>query len=185
MIKSNIFDTIKRRRSIRKYSDKEIEKEKLELILESARLAPSATNQQKWFFYVIKDLETRIKIAMSMPMGANQFVKDSPVVVVGCTRPSDLLHKVASVILQKSWVETDVAIALEHMVLAAAELDVGSCWLGIFDEKKIKEILNIPKNNKIVALLTLGYPETPSTEESIGGIAPRPRVELDNIVKVI
>ena len=179
-----MLDVIKRRRSIRKYADREIEQPKLDLILESARLAPSATNSQDWFFYVVKDLEARIRIAMSMPMGANQFVKESPVVIIGCGKSPDLLHRVAGVVLNKSWFETDVSIALEHMALTAAELDIGSCWLGIYSEKKLRDIFNIPKNQKVVALLTLGYPDTESTKESIGGILPRPRLDTKDITKV-
>lgn len=184
MINSKILEVIKRRRSIRRYFDAEIEQEKLDLILESARLAPSASNSQKWFFYVVKDLNLRYKIAMSMPLGANPFVKEAPVVIVGCGKKPDLLHKVAGSILKKDWIEMDVTIALEHMALSAAEQGIGSCWIGIYDEKKVKEIVGIPKDQKIIALLTLGYPEDESTPEALGGIPQRPRLDLNDIIKV-
>jgi nitroreductase len=86
MVDSKVLNVIKQRRSIRDFSDKEIEQEKLDIILESARLAPSASNAQDWFFYVVKSRETREKIAASEPLMTNQFLKKAPVVIVGCER---------------------------------------------------------------------------------------------------
>jgi nitroreductase len=185
MVISVVFNAAKRRRSIRSYLEKEIEDEKLNLILESARLAPSATNAQDWFFYVVKDKEKRVKIASSMPFGMNPFLKEAPIIIVGCKKTSGLLQRASKAIVRKSWSEINVTIALENMVLTAADLDIGSCWIGLFDEQKIRRTLNIPAEHEIVALLPIGYPTTPSTEESIGGVQSKSRLTLNEIVKVI
>jgi nitroreductase len=185
MVISVVFNAVKRRRSIRSYLEKEIEDEKLNIILESARLDPSATNAQDWFFYAVKDKEKRAKITSSMPFGMNPFLKEAPIIIVGCKKTSGLLHKVSKAMSRKSWSEINVTIALENMALTAADLDIGSCWIGLFDEQKIRQILNIPVEHEIVALLSIGYPTTTSTEESIGGVTPKPRLSLKEIVKVI
>ncbi|MCX6642164.1 MAG: nitroreductase family protein [Candidatus Bathyarchaeota archaeon] len=88
-----MFNATKRRRSIRSYLEKEIEDEKLNLILESARLAPSATNAQDWFFYIVKDKETRVKITASIPFGMNPFLKEASIIIVGCKKTSGLPKK--------------------------------------------------------------------------------------------
>jgi len=157
-----VFNVIKERSSIRDYLNKPIEDEKLDMILESARLAPSASNSQPWHFYVVKDKEKIKAIAGKMPLGTsvviNSFIAEAPVVIVATAGPIDMLHKVMSFVANKKWYYLDVAIALEHMVLTAWDLGIGSCWIGWFDEKRVKNILAIPKNEEVIAMLTLGYP---------------------------
>jgi len=189
MIESKVFETIKRRRSIREYAKKAVEEDKLLTILEAARLAPSASNTQPWFFYVVKDIEIKKQIAYAMPALTygimNAFIEDAPILIVGCANPPDLLHRAAAVFSGRDWAPLDVTIALEHMVLTAADLNLGTCWIGWFDERKIKKILNIPRKQKIVALLTLGYPKDASTAEAIGNVPAKPRLPLADIVKFI
>ncbi len=183
MIESKILDIIKERFSVRKYADKPIEDEKLNLILEAARLAPSASNSQPWRFYVVKDKEKIEILSHKMPLGTevvlNSFIKQAPVVVVATAGPISLLQRAASFIVNKKWYYLDVAIALEHMVLTAWELGIGSCWIGWFDEKKIKNILGIPKEQEVIAMLTLGYPK----EEKLPFQKHRKR--LEEIVKLL
>lgn len=163
MINSKVFDVIKERFSVRKYADKPVEEEKLDLILESARLAPSASNSQPWHFYVVKDKEKILALSREMPLGSrvviNSFVTQAPVVIVATAGPIGLLYKVLSYIVNKRWYYLDVAIALEHMVLTAWDVGIGSCWIGWFDEKKVKGLLDIPKDQEVIAMLTLGYPK--------------------------
>jgi nitroreductase len=158
---SKVLDIIRERRSVRQYEERPIEDEKLEAILEAARLAPSASNSQPWKFYVVKDKEKIRALAEKMPLGThlviNAFIAQAPVVVVATAGPIDLLHKIAAYIVNKRWYYIDVAIALEHMVLTAWELGIGSCWIGWFDEKKVKKLLDIPENEEIIDMLTLGY----------------------------
>ncbi len=154
---------IKERASIRDYTATPVEKEKLDLILESANLAPSASNSQPWHFYVVTNREKIELMSEKMPIGTrvviNSFIAKAPAVIVATAGPIDLLHKVMSFIVNKKWYYLDVAIALEHMVLTAWDLRVGSCWIGWFDEKRVKKILNIPADQEVVAMLTLGYPK--------------------------
>ena len=163
MIESRVLNIIKERFSVRKYEDRPIEQEKLDLILEAARLAPSASNSQPWRFYVVKDKEKIKALSQKMPLGSqvviNSFIAQAPVVIAATAAPVNLLHRIASYLVNKRWYYIDVAIALEHMVLTAWELGIGSCWIGWFDENKVKKLLDIPKNEEVIDLLALGYPK--------------------------
>lgn len=163
LMESKVFNIIKERSSIRDFADRPIEGEKLDLILESARMAPSASNSQPWHFYVVKNKEMIKALSEKMPLGTNvvinSFISQAPVVIVATGGAADILHKVMSFVVNKRWYYIDVAIALEHMVLTAWELGIGSCWIGWFDEKKIKKLLDIPGDQEVIAMLTLGYPE--------------------------
>lgn len=163
MIESKVFNIIKERFSVRSYEDRPIEDEKLSMILEAARLAPSASNSQPWHFYIVKDKEKIKALSEKMPLGTNlvinSFIAQAPIVIVATAGPINLLQKIVAFIINKRWYYIDVAIALEHMVLTAWELGIGSCWIGWFDEKKVKKLLDIPKNEEIIDLLTLGYPK--------------------------
>lgn len=180
-MESKVLNIIKERFSVRKYKDMPVEEEKLQLILESARLAPSASNTQPWHFYVVKDKAKSRELAGDMPLGSkvviNSFIAQAPIVIAATAGPIDLLHKVASYIVNKRWYYIDVAIALEHMVLTAWELGIGSCWIGWFDEKKVKSLLDIPAGEEVIALLTLGYPKE-------GRLPfPKNRKKIEEIVK--
>jgi nitroreductase len=142
----SIIDFISSRRSIRKYEKKEIPKEILNQILEAGRNAPSAANQQPIYFIILKDRETKKKLSTTF----SRFLKDSPVVLVGCANVKALLTG--------RWAVVDTTIALQNMVIAAWALGVGSCWIGSFNEKKVKDNLKIPDRWKVVALITFGYP---------------------------
>ena len=139
----DVFEAIKKRRSIRSYEDKPVEKEKIEKLLEAARLAPSAKNMQEWKFIVITDKEIKEKL---VPACKNQkFISEAPVVIAAVSDPSF------------RWYKVDVGIALEHIALEAVELGLGTCWIGAFYEDKVKEILSVPDNMEVVALMTVGY----------------------------
>jgi nitroreductase len=160
-MESKVFNIIKERCSVRRYADKPVEQEKLDLILQAARLAPSASNTQPWNFYVVKDKEKIKALSGDMPLGTkliiNRFIAQAPVVIVATAGSVDLLHKAASYIVNKRWYYIDVAIALEHMALTAWDVGIGSCWIGWFDEKKVKKLLDIPNDQEVIAMLTLGY----------------------------
>jgi nitroreductase len=141
-----VLEAIQKRYSCRKYLEKDIPKDLILKILEAARLAPSAGNIQPWFFIIVNDKEKKEIIAKS-GRWAN-FIEKAPIVIVGCG------NKEAS----PKWYKVDVSIAMEHMVLEATELGLGTCWVGSFDEKKVKEILKIPEKYEVVALLAIGYP---------------------------
>lgn len=181
MLESKVFNVIKERYSVRKYEDRPIEDEKLQMILEAARLAPSASNTQPWHFYVVKDKEKIKALSEKMPLGTkvviNSFIAQAPVVIAATAGPVNLLQKITTFIVNKRWYYIDVAIALEHMVLTAWELGIGSCWIGWFDEKKVKKLLDIPQGEEVIDLLTLGYPE----EKRLP--FPKHRKKLEEIIK--
>jgi len=161
-----LMEAISVRRSIRSYLDRPVEEEKLLAVLEAGRLAPSARNMQDWRFIVVRDQADRQRLAAAAR--DQQFVAQAPLVIVACGT-SDLVMTCG----QPAYA-IDVAIALDHMTLAAASLGLGTCWIGAFYEDRVKEILAVPSEIRVVALLPLGYPaEKPG---------PRPRKSLEDIV---
>lgn len=160
------IDVIKSRRSVRKFSDQEIENEKIEQILECARLAPSWANKQCWSFVIVKDKEKIELLSKSTGM-VNRWLREIPIIIVACGDPN--LSGVRENIV---YFMVDVAIATEHLILSATDLGLGSCWIGAFDENRIKEILGIPDNIRVVALVPLGYPaKKAGMQENITRIA--------------
>ncbi|MFC1559591.1 nitroreductase family protein [Candidatus Margulisiibacteriota bacterium] len=171
----SVLDVIKKRQSVRKYLSRPIEDDKLGLILEAARLAPSSSNSQPWHFVVVKNKRLIHKLSQAVPLGVaviNKFMDTAPVVIVGCVKPT-LVQKLTSLFGMKNYI-IDISIAMEHMVLVAEEYWVGSCWIGWFDEKKVKKILHIPRNVRVMAMLTMGYPDE-------GGTHPTTRKSLEEI----
>lgn len=145
------LDLVKNRSSIRSYEDRPVEDEKIEYILECARLAPSWVNKQCWRFIVVKDKETISKIANTSV--TNRWLKHTPMLIVACGDPIESGNR-----NNIEYYTVDVSIAMEHIVLAAADIGLGSCWIAGYDEKKVKEILEIPKRIRVVALTPIGYP---------------------------
>lgn len=151
----NVIDAIKTRKSVRAYLDQPIEDEKLNLVMEAARLAPSASNRQEWRFVLVRDAETRRQLAAA---ARNQdFVGQAPVLIVACAETDEHLMSCG-----QACYPIDVAIALDHITLAAVELGLGTCWIGAFDEMEVKKILGIPAQGvRVVELMPLGYPKDP------------------------
>ncbi len=146
-----VMEAVRKRRSVRSYQAREVEQEKLELLLEAARLAPSANNKQEWRFVVVKNKEARQRL-MSAAKGQS-FVGEAPCIIACCAQTDN--HQMTC---GQLCYPIDVAIAIEHMVLKAVEEGLGTCWIGAFYEDEAKKILNIPKEIRVVELLTLGYP---------------------------
>jgi nitroreductase len=140
----DVFEAIKTRRSVRAYDSRLVPNEILLRILEAGRLAPSAGNIQPWHFVVIGDGEKRKRLAHARYA---KFLTQSPVVIVGCGDQK----------ASPRWHMVDVTIALEHMVLAATNEGLGTCWIGSFNEDEIREMLKIPEKFRVVALLAIGY----------------------------
>lgn len=164
----DVFEAIKKRRSIRSYKDLDVGQEKLLKILEAARLAPSAHNDQEWRFVVVRGSVRRKKLAEA---ACNQnFVAQAPVVIACCAETDE--HRLSC---GQLCYPIDVACAIEHMALAAVEEGLGTCWIGAFYEDRVKQILDIPEHIRVVELLTLGYPEEDPRATS--------RLRLDEIVK--
>jgi nitroreductase len=140
----DVFEAIQARTSTRAYQTKPVPTETLKKILEAARLAPSAKNLQPWHFIVVTDKEKRKELSKGVFAG---FLAKAPVVVVACGDAK----------ASPDWCLVDVAIAVENMVLAATAEGLGTCWVGSFDENRVKGLLKIPDNLKVVILLAVGY----------------------------
>jgi nitroreductase len=155
-----ILELIISRQSDRKYSDKKIEKEKLERIVEAGRMAPSACNAQPWKFIVVDDPELIKKVAEAASaklIGMNSFVGKAPVTIVIVREQPNLSSKVGATIKNKDYSLIDIGIATENICLQAEAEGIGSCIIGWFDEKELRNILSIPRSKRVELLITLGY----------------------------
>lgn len=178
----DVFEAIKWRRSVRKFSPKKIERDKILRILEAGRLAPSSSNRQAWHFVVVDDENLIKKIPEKVVVGTKSiisWIKDAPLVIVGCYTKA-FTHFFARLYGHENHL-IDISIAMTHMVLEATELGIGTCYIGWFNEQHLKKLLKIPESYRIAMLVVMGYPAESSTPEGIGGIKPRPRKELKEI----
>lgn len=156
------LDLVKERFSVRKYLSQPVEREKIEICLEAARLAPSASNSQPWKFIVVDEPGLVEKVARqtySKLVAFNKFVLNAPAIVVILLEKPKLISQIGGRIKNKEYPLIDIGIAAEHFCLQATELGLGTCMLGWFNEKSVKEILTIPKSKTIGLLITLGYPD--------------------------
>lgn len=197
-----IMEAIEKRRSIRRYKPDPVPDDVVKELLEAARLAPSGCNAQPWRFKVVRDGETKRKLAQA---ACDQpFIADAPVVLVCCAdirgyldgtvsgiedldRTGAVEGRVAGIILEKveimktmpveqiaPRIAFNVAIAVEHIVLRAVDFGLGSCWIRLFDERAVRNIFGWDDYINVVSLLPLGYP----AEEP----APRKRLALEEIL---
>jgi nitroreductase len=144
-------DVINKRTSIRCFSPNEVTNDQLTYIFECARRAPSWANKQCWRFVVVKNNETIKEIAQTSVI--NLWLRNAPVLIIACADPlqSGSFNRI-------KYYAVDVAIALEHLILAATNIGLGTCWIAWFDEGKIKQILHIPKRIRVIAITPVGYP---------------------------
>lgn len=150
-----IVEAIKQRRSVRAYKSDLVPEEKLRKVLEAARMAPSAHNAQDWKFVVVRDEAKRKEL--SKAAAGQAFVGEAPVVIAAVSLNPD--HMMSCGVPSYA---VDLAIAVDHMTLQAVEEELGTCWIGAFSQERVKEILNIPEQYKVVVLLPLGFPvDTP------------------------
>ncbi|MBU4481226.1 nitroreductase family protein [Patescibacteria group bacterium] len=149
-----ILEIIKTRRSIRRFQSKEIEKEKLAKLVEALIWAPSAGNLQARKFYFVFNKESKEKLAMAA--SDQKFITQAPLVVVGCT--DDEIEWKYGERGKTVYSICDVAMSVQNMMLLAVEQGLGTCPVGAFDEKEVKEILNLPKNLRPIIIVPVGYP---------------------------
>ena len=162
-------ELISQRYSVRGYKSDPVEDEKLLQVLEAARLAPTAANMQPFQLIVV---HTEGREEELRRIYDRDWFPQAPIIIVACGIPS------------KAWVRhdkanygvVDVAIVMDHLILAAANLGLGTCWIGAFDEQKVKEILSIPDEIRIIGLMPIGYPYNPSIKD-------KNRLPFDMIVK--
>lgn len=156
----NFQELIKRRQSVRKYTDKPVEKDKIEQLVESVHIAPSACNSQPWKLIIVDNPELKNEVAKSTfntAVSFNKFALEAPVIAVLVIEKARLIAQIGGSIKNQEYPEYDIGIAAGHFCLQATELGLGTCMIGWFNEKKIQQLLNIPKKRKIGLLITLGY----------------------------
>jgi len=164
------IEAIRKRRSIRRYEEKDISDEQVRAVLEAARCAPSWANKQGWQLMVMRDADKREKV--SGVLGGNpasKAVAQAPVLLVVCMDPA-----ASGVMKGKEYYMADAGILMDHLMLEAAELGLGTVFIGSFDENGVREVLGVPDDYRIVAMTPLGYPAKMPGE--------RPRNELDDMV---
>lgn len=146
-----VFEAIKNRYSCRSYKTKPVPEEKLNKVLEAARLAPSAHNAQEWKFIVVKDAGKKEKLSKAA-FGQKHIAQASVVIAAVATDPNTVSSSGVPLYA------IDLSIALDHMTLMAAAERLGTCWIGGFNQEEVRRVLNIPERYKAVALMPLGFP---------------------------
>jgi nitroreductase len=149
----SVLDVIQQRRSVRAYKKDPIPEESLFRVLEAARLSPSGKNLQPWKFILVRDSALKKKLAKAS--NDQNFIAEAPLIVVACGFPDECYRAMGR--YMQSW-PVDVTIALEHLILQAQEEGLGTCWIGSFEEKEVKSLLDVPEHVKVLALTPLGYP---------------------------
>jgi nitroreductase len=165
----DVYEAIRTRKSVRAYTEEDVPEEVMSRLLEAVRLAPSASNRQEWRFVLVRDATTRVKLAEAA--NRQRFVAQAAVVLACCAETDNHVMPCG----QLSY-PIDLAIAVDHITLCAAAEGLGTCWIGAFDEDKVRAILGIPPHIRVVALLPLGYPADPRPAE-------KRRLPLEAIVK--
>lgn len=150
----NVKEAIYKRRSVRKYKQQEVSDEVITKLLECAMAAPSALNKQPWEFYVIKNKKVQERIKTSVP----HYNFNSPLlIVVAANLDRSIMHKD-----NDFWIQ-DCSAAIENILLEAVELELGTCWCGVYPVKErvdlITQVLNLPENIIPLGLLHIGYPD--------------------------
>ncbi len=153
------WEVLRTRRSVRSYSDREVDDATLMRVLEAGRIAPSATNKQPWHFVVVRNPQLRRRLA---ELAAGQmFVAEAPVVIAVCGQSYPDRY---------SWIAdhmflVDASIAIDHMTLAARAQGLGTCWVGAFSHDPVHQLLKVPQSHRVVMLLPLGYPSGDAFKE--------------------
>jgi nitroreductase len=164
MDSKHFLEVLLQRQSARSYSDTAVEYEKLERCLEAARMAPSACNAQPWKLIVVTDKDLKNKIADHTTAGRlvpmNHFTRQAPMMIVIVRESPNLTSKIGTLLKDKPYTIMDVGIVALQFCLQATAEGLGTCILGWFNEKKVKELLKIPKNKRAELIITLGYPST-------------------------
>jgi nitroreductase len=170
-------EIIQSRRSIRRYSPQPVEREKILACLEAARLAPSAENVQPWRFLVIDEPELKNQVAKEAFSGVyttSRFATGAPVLVLMLARLDLLANSLGRFVQGTQFYLLDLGIAGEHFVLKAEEQGLGTCWIGWFNLRAVRKLLDIPKKYRLVAMLSVGYPASRP-------VKPRSRKEIKDV----
>lgn len=157
--------------------ERPVEKEKIERILEAARLSPSACNAQPWHMIVIDDPELKNRVAdatSAHTLGMNHFTKQAPVHILLVEEKVNFTSRIGGRVKQKDYAQMDLGIVAAHVVLAAHAEGLGSCIVGWFNEPKMRELLSIPDSKRIWLDIVIGY--------SVQAVRPKKRKTNDEII---
>ena len=152
----DVHTAIKNRRSVRAYASRTIPDDVMERIRAALRSAPSACNLQPWQFIYVMD--SGLRQALGQAANGQAWAAGAPIIVVACALPGDAYQEMGG---HGNSAEIDVAIALDHLTLAAVAEGLGTCWIGAFNEAEVKKLLGVRARAKVVALMPLGYPAEP------------------------
>lgn len=167
------LDLVNKRYSVRCFdSDKDVEQEKLDYILECARLAPSAVNYQPWRFYVVKDASVRTKL---LECYKREWIKSAPLLIVATVRYDESWKRSYD---NKEHADIDIAIAVEHICLAAAEQGLGTCWVCNFNADDCASILHLENDEEAKVFIPVGYEKNPISKD-------KDRKSIQDIVKYV
>jgi nitroreductase len=158
---SSVMNVIQRRRSLRRYDSRPVDRTILLECIEAARLAPSADNLQPWRFLILDDPEIKASFCQTVFTGiyrATRWAADAPVIIVLLADLDVLAHRVAKVVQKIPFYYVDIGIAGEHFTLRAQELGLGTCWIGWFHVKKALKFLHVPRGVRVCELMAVGYP---------------------------
>ena len=159
-------ELILKRQSDRKYAPGKVSTEDIMKCIEAARMSPSACNAQPWKFVVVDDREKLNEMADAAEgMGMNKFTHGVPVMVAVVLEKMNFSAKVGSLVKNKDYCMLDLGMAVEHFCLQAADLGLGTCIMGWFDEKKIASLLEVPRGKRIPLIIALGHPEGPTRKK--------------------
>lgn len=159
---------VKGRRSIRRYIQMPVEREKIIKCIDAARLAPSADNVQPWRFVIIDDPEIKERFASEVFSGIyfpSRFAAKAPVLILILSRPDILANQLGKQIQKIHFHLIDIGIAGEHIVLQAEEFGIGTCWIGWFNMRKARKFFKLPRKYKVVSLISMGYYEKKPSKE--------------------
>jgi nitroreductase len=158
----DVLEAITMRRSVRAYSSQPIDPRVMQLMKQALRSAPSACNIQPWHFVFVTDADLCQRVAQAA--NGQLWMAGAPVIVVACGLSEKAYQRMGG---HGNSVDVDVAIALDHLTLAAVAEGLGTCWIGAFDETAVKLLLHVPRTVKVVALTPLGHPAAPDLIHSL------------------
>ena len=169
----NVFEAISMRRSVRNYSPRPIPDEVMVRMCQVLHMAPSACNLQPWHFVLVLDQTLRQQLAKAA--NEQNWMAAAPITVVACGLPGQAYQHMGG---HGNSVDIDVAIALDHLMLAAAADGLGTCWIGAFSEPAIKRLIDAPPDVKVVAMTPLGYPATADLQHRLQSADRKPLAEI-------
>jgi nitroreductase len=169
----DVLEAIRNRRSVRNYSGDPIPADVLQRLRQALRWAPSACNFQPWHFVFVQQDDLRRRLAEIANDQA--WIADAPVIVVACGLPNRAYQRMGG---HTNTVDIDVAIAIDHLTLAATAEGLGTCWIGAFDEGKAKMLVHVPPPGRVVAMTPLGYPAIPDLIHPVSDSDRKPPEEI-------